>query len=56
MAKAKGQPTTDHTVAQVGFAGTADRFGPACDRLKDNQVVEIGFKIYHSTGVSVAGR
>ncbi|MDE5734780.1 MAG: TolC family protein, partial [Duncaniella sp.] len=31
--------------AQVGFTGTADNPGDSYSRLKDNQVVEIGFKI-----------
>ena len=31
--------------AQIGYTGTADKFGPAYDNLKDNQVVEIGFRI-----------
>ena len=45
VAKAKGNQRQIMLFAQVGFTGTADRFGPAYDRLKDNQVVEIGFKI-----------
>ena len=45
VAKAKGDQREITLFAQVGYTGTADRFGPAYDRLKDNQIVEIGFKI-----------
>ena len=45
VAKAKGDQREITLFAQVGYTGTADRLGPAYDRLKDNQIVEIGFKI-----------
>ena len=31
--------------AQIGYTGTSDRFSQAYNRLRDNQVVEIGIKI-----------
>ena len=45
VAQAKGDMRQITLFAQVGYTGTADRFGMAYDHLKDNQVVEIGFKI-----------
>lgn len=45
VAKAKGNQREITLFAQIGYTGTADKFGPAYDRLKDNQVVEVGFKI-----------
>ncbi len=46
VAKAKGNMREITLYAQIGYTGTADKFGPAYDRLKDNQVVEVGFRIY----------
>lgn len=45
VAKSKGNQREITLFAQIGYTGTADKFGPAYDRLKDNQVVEVGFKI-----------
>ncbi|MCM1354787.1 MAG: TolC family protein [Staphylococcus sp.] len=45
VAQAKGNQREITLFAQVGYTGTADKFGPAYDTLKDNQIVEIGFKI-----------
>ncbi len=45
VAKAKGNMREITLYAQIGYTGTADKFGPAYDHLKDNQVVEIGFRI-----------
>ncbi|MDE6486976.1 MAG: TolC family protein [Muribaculaceae bacterium] len=45
VAKAKGDMREVTLFAQVGFTGTAERFRGAYDPLKDNQVVEVGFKI-----------
>ena len=45
VAKAKGDQREIMLFAQIGYTGTADKFGPAYDRLKDNQIVEVGFKI-----------
>ncbi|MDE6417680.1 MAG: TolC family protein [Duncaniella sp.] len=45
VAKAKGAMRQITLFAQVGYTGTADNAGDAYSRLKDNQVVEIGFKI-----------
>lgn len=45
VAKAKGNMREITLFAQVGFTGTDRRFDTAYRRLKDNQVVEIGFKI-----------
>lgn len=45
VAKAKGDMREVTLYAQVGFTGTAERFRGAYDPLKDNQVVEVGFKI-----------
>lgn len=45
VAQAKGNQREITLFAQIGYTGTADKFGPAYDTLKDNQVVEIGFKV-----------
>jgi len=45
VAKAKGEMRQISLFAQVGFTGTADNPGDSYSKLKDNQVVEIGFKI-----------
>lgn len=45
VAKAKGDMREITLYAQVGYTGTDDTFSSAYDRLKDNQVVEIGFRI-----------
>ena len=45
VARAKGNLRQIDLFAQIGYTGTSDRFGQAYDRLKDNQVVQIGFKI-----------
>lgn len=45
VAQAKGDMREISLFARVGFTGTGDRFHGAYDPLKDNQVVEIGFKI-----------
>ena len=45
VAKAKGNMREITLFAQVGFTGTDRRLDTAYRRLKDNQVVEIGFKI-----------
>lgn len=45
VAQAKGDMREISLFARVGFTGTGDRFNGAYDPLKDNQVVEIGFKI-----------
>lgn len=45
VAMAKGDMRQITLFAQVGFTGTSERFSGAYDPLKDNQVVEIGFKI-----------
>lgn len=45
VAKAKGNQREIMLFAQIGYTGTADKLGPAYDRLKDNQIVEVGFKI-----------
>lgn len=45
VAKAKGDQRQISLYAQVGFTGTDSRFKGAYDPLKDNQVVEIGFRI-----------
>lgn len=45
VAKAKGNLREITLFAQVGYTGTAERFNLAYDRLKDNQVVEVGFRI-----------
>ena len=45
VAKAKGNRREITMFAQIGYTGTADEFRSAYDKLKDNQVLEIGFKI-----------
>lgn len=45
VARAKGNLREINLFAQVGFTGTSDRIKGAYDPLKDNQIVEIGFKI-----------
>lgn len=45
VAKAKGNRREITMFAQIGYTGTADEFHSAYDKLKDNQVLEIGFKI-----------
>ncbi len=45
VAKAKGNLREITLYAQVGYTGTDDTFRGAYDMLKDNQVVEIGFRI-----------
>ena len=45
VAKAKGNMREITLFAQVGFTGTDNRFDYAYRRLKDNQVVEVGFRI-----------
>lgn len=45
VAKAKGNLREIKLYAQVGFTGTDNEFDNAYRRLKDNQIVEVGFKI-----------
>ena len=45
MATDKGNKRQINLFAQVGYTGTDHTFGAAYQRLKDNQVVEIGFNI-----------
>ncbi len=45
VARAKGNLRQINLFAQIGYTGTADRFSGAYDRLKDNQIVQVGFKI-----------
>lgn len=45
VAKAKGNMRQINLFAQIGYTGTADNTADAYRRLKDNQVVEIGFSI-----------
>lgn len=45
VAKAKGNLREITLFAQVGFTGTDNKFDNAYRHLKDNQVVEVGFKI-----------
>ncbi len=45
VARAKGNMRSINLFAQIGFTGTADNTADAYSRLKDNQVVEIGFSI-----------
>ena len=45
VAKAKGNLRQITLFAQVGFTGTDQNFKGAYDPLKDNQVVEVGFRI-----------
>ena len=48
VAKAKGNLREIKLYAQVGFTGTDNEFNSAYRRLKDNQIVEVGFKISYS--------
>ena len=45
VAKAKGNLREIKLYAQVGFTETDNEFNSAYRRLKDNQIVEVGFKI-----------
>ena len=45
VARAKGNLRQINLFAQIGYTGTSGRFGEAYDRLKDNQIVQVGFKI-----------
>lgn len=45
VAKAKGNLRQISLFAQVGFTGTDQRLRGAYDPLKDNQIVEVGFRI-----------
>ncbi len=45
VAQAKGNMRQIKLYAQVGFTGTSDEFRTTYDRLKDNQIVEVGFSI-----------
>ena len=45
VAKAKGNMRQISLFAQVGYTGTDSDLGQAYNRLKDNQIVEIGFQI-----------
>lgn len=45
VAKAKGNMRQINLFAQIGYTGTADNTPDAYSRLKDNQVVELGFSI-----------
>ncbi len=45
VAKAKGNMREITLFAQVGYTGTSDNMRGAYNKLKDNQVVEIGFRI-----------
>ncbi len=45
VAKARGNMRQINLFAQVGFTGTSNEFRTAYDRLKDNQVVEVGVQI-----------
>ena len=45
VAKAKGNLRQISLFAQVGFTGTDQTFKGAYDPLKDNQIVEVGFRI-----------
>ena len=45
VARAKGNQRQITLYAQIGYTGTADKMGAAYDRLKDNQIVEMGFKV-----------
>lgn len=45
VARAKGNLRQITLFAQVGYTGTADNFDMAYSGLKDNQIVEVGFKI-----------
>lgn len=45
VAQARGNMREITLYAQIGYTGTSDRFRGAYDPLKDNQVVEVGFKV-----------
>ena len=45
VAKAKGNQRQISLFAQVGLTGTDRRFKGAYDPLKDNQIVEVGFRV-----------
>lgn len=45
VAKAKGDMRQINLFAQVGFTGTGPEFRNAYNPLKDNQVIQLGFKI-----------
>ncbi|MDE6290005.1 MAG: TolC family protein, partial [Muribaculaceae bacterium] len=45
VARAKGNMRQIDLFAQIGYTGTADNASDAYSRLKDNQVVELGFSI-----------
>lgn len=45
VAKAKGEMREITLFAQVGFTGTDNNLGYSYRRLKDNQIVEVGFRI-----------
>lgn len=45
VARAKGNRREITLFAQIGYTGTSDTARDAYSRLKDNQVVEVGFKI-----------
>jgi outer membrane protein TolC len=45
VAQAKGNMRKITLYAQVGYTGVSDRFSPAYNHLKDNQIVEVGFKV-----------
>ena len=45
VARAKGNLRQITLFAQVGYTGTADNLDMAYSGLKDNQIVEVGFKI-----------
>ena len=45
VAKAKGTLRQINIFAQVGYTGTDTAMGPAYNRLRGNQVVEVGFSI-----------
>lgn len=45
VAKAKGNRRQISLFAQVGFTGTDSKLNPAYNHLKDNQIVEVGFRI-----------
>ena len=45
VAKAKGNLRQISLFAQIGFTGTEKNFKGAYDPLKDNQVVEVGFRV-----------
>ena len=54
--KTKGNLREIKLYAQVGFTGTDNEFNSAYRRLKDNQIVEVGFKIPILTGENVVVR